>query len=260
MTNVLPQSGILTVNNVYYRYTIDKETSADTKVHIRNINAVDGGYIFNQTDDWNQLPGSTINKMIPTNDIPREYWGNGSITVEGEGSLSNPSVAYGYKINLCQANPLYSPQCPGYIQALYQWLLDNGLIGEDIDINDPLLDEYVQKALDDLSETDKPEELKEQIVEEEEKEEQSMEDKLAVGGAAEKIANAAQQASVMRSLSTVPAFEKYYKPMIPGGEYNDSIELQDGEISDNTRALRNLAQDGLHRDMVRSQYDNIKNP
>ncbi len=34
-----------------------------------------------------------------------------------------------------------------------------------------------------------------------------------------------------------------------------TIELKDTEIKDNTRALRNLAQDKLHRTIVRSQYD-----
>ena len=35
----------------------------------------------------------------------------------------------------------------------------------------------------------------------------------------------------------------------------DTIELKDTEIKDNYKALRNLAQDNLHRTIVRSQYD-----
>lgn len=253
MDNVFPPEAGISVNGVFYRYTMNKDRNADAQVNIRNENAIDGGYIFNQTDDWSGQSGATINKLVPVPDIPRKYWGEGSITVDGDGQVTNPTVLYTYQADLCY-NPLYSPSCPGYLMALYQWLLDNGLIGEEVDINDPYFDKYVQEALDRKTEQEEQEQ-QEEVVEEEEKEEESMEDKLAITGAAEKIADAAAQAAMLQSMANLPVFTSYYSSIIPGGSYSDTIVLKDKQLPDNRRAMRSLAQQQLHNDMVDSQYN-----
>ena len=94
MTNVLPQQAGLQVSNVIYQYTAIKDPDSDMLVHVQNENAQGDGYIFRETDDWSQLPGNTINKIIPVADLPIQLWGNGSIEVEGDGSVTDPTVAY----------------------------------------------------------------------------------------------------------------------------------------------------------------------
>jgi hypothetical protein len=42
---------------------------------------------------------------------------------------------------------------------------------------------------------------------------------------------------------------------IQGGVYEESVILEDTTLPDNASVMRNLAQDGLHQTMVRSQYD-----
>jgi hypothetical protein len=253
MNDVLPPEAGITINNVFYRYTMNKDPAGNAEVTIQNENAIDGGYIFTYTDNWDGLPGSTINRLVPVDDIPRAYWGDGSIEVTGDGTVTDPTVAYSYRTDFCY-NPLYSPECPGYWLALYQWLLDNGLINQQIDVNDPFFDKYVQDALNRVTEQEEQEE-QEEIVEEEKEEEESMEDKLSVAGAAEKIADAAAQAAMLQSMANLPVFETYYSSNIPGGSYNETVKLIDKELPDNRRAMRSLAQQRLHSEMVDSQYN-----
>jgi hypothetical protein len=60
---------------------------------------------------------------------------------------------------------------------------------------------------------------------------------------------------MMQQLASTGTLDGYYSATIEGGSYEDTITLEDSNIEDNTRALRNLAQDSLHRTLVRSQYD-----
>jgi len=59
----------------------------------------------------------------------------------------------------------------------------------------------------------------------------------------------------MQQLAATGTLDSYYGTVIEGGKYEETITLQDGVIEDNNKALRNLAQDNLHRTLVRSQYD-----
>ncbi len=150
---------------------------------------------------------------------------------------------------------LYTPSCPDYESALYQYLLDNNLIDNEPDIDDPYYDEWVKFQLDRKAEQKEEEAKKEEKAKEEEQEELKMERALSVAGAAEQIANPMQQLAMMQQLASTGTLDSYYGATIEGGTYEDSIELKDAEIKDNTKALRNLAQDKLHRTIVRSQYD-----
>ena len=69
MTNLLPAQAGLQVNGVVYRYTAVKNTDDDMVVHVQNENARGAGYIFRSSDDWSGLPGNTINKVVPVNNV-----------------------------------------------------------------------------------------------------------------------------------------------------------------------------------------------
>lgn len=249
MMDILPVPDGLMINGIIYRYTIEKDPEAAAKVHIQNENAIDEGYIVRKTDDWTNLPGSTINSSIMLPDIPGRYFGEGSIEVEGEGSVIDPSVVYSYKMDPCFI-PLSDPSCPGFANALYDWMKANGLLPDDATIDDPFFNEYVQAALDqevNLEEED--------VKKEEEKEEDEEIEKLNAGASVEALADPAAQAAIMQALSTIPNFDQYYAVNIQGGVYEEVLVLEDAQLPDNTSAMRNLAQDSLHRSMVRSQYD-----
>ena len=250
MKDVLPVPGGLMINGVIYQYTTQKEVEADMKVHIQNENANGEGYIFRQTDDWSGVPGSTINRLVRLPNVPGEYFGDGSIEVEGEGTVSNPMVRYSYMLDPCFV-PLTDPSCPGYLRALYDWLKENGLLGDDVEFDDPLFNEFVQKVLNRETEVEEDEEEARQ----EEKEEEDEEiEKLNAGASIEALGDPAAQAAIMQALSTIPNFENYYAVSIQGGVYEETVVLEDKELPDNRSAMRNLAQDTLHRSMVRSQY------
>ena len=138
---------------------------------------------------------------------------------------------------------------------MYQYLLDNDLINNEPDVNDPFYDEWVQFQLERKAEEQEEEQAEKEKQEEEEQEELKMERALSVAGAAEQIANPMQQLAMKQQLASTGTLDSYYGATIEGGTYEDTIELKDTEIKDNYKALRNLAQDKLHRTIVRSQYD-----
>jgi hypothetical protein len=114
-----------------------------------------------------------------------------------------------------------------------------------------LFNEFVQKVLNRETEVEEDEEEARQ----EEKEEEDEEiEKLNAGASIEALGDPAAQAAIMQALSTIPNFENYYAVSIQGGVYEETVVLEDKELPDNRSAMRNLAQDTLHRSMVRSQY------
>ena len=90
MDNIFPTPPGLEVNAVLYNYTIQKQIQDSVTVNVQNENANGTGYIFRETDEWKpgSLGGTQINKVIGLPNVPREYWGNGSIDVTGNGSGS----------------------------------------------------------------------------------------------------------------------------------------------------------------------------
>lgn len=89
MSSILPSIPGVDINGMVYRYTTNKETDADMKVHIGNKNANGEGYMFRKTDDWSGVPGNTIVRTFSFRNVPSVLWGDGSIEVEGEGSVEN---------------------------------------------------------------------------------------------------------------------------------------------------------------------------
>lgn len=250
MNDILPTPEGLLVNGVIYQYTTEKEREDAMKVHIQNENAQGDGYVFQQTDDWTGVPGNTINRVLTLPNIPGDYFGDGSIEVEGEGMVADPTVRYSYRLDPCFI-PLTDPSCPGYAEALYDWMKENNFLEEDIDINDPLFDEFVQDVLNRDTEVEEEEE----IARDEEDEEDEEIERLNADASIEALGDPATQDAMLQAMSTVPNFENYYDVSIQGGVYEETIVLEDKELPDNRRAMRSLATDALHRSMVRSQYE-----
>lgn len=257
MGTVLPDTSLpgmsLEINGLTYSYTMNKNLEDDAKVHIRNENAIGSGYIFEETDDWSGKNGTNIQKYFRLPYINSSYWGKGEMALEGKGEITNPYVVYNYRLTVeeskfnCTTSPLLDPSCPGYQDALLKYLAN---LETEPDINDPFYDEWVQSQLDNKTEIEEAEENKPK----EEKEEKDLEKDLG-SNTIDSIIDASQQEAVMAALSAIPKIESYYEVIILGGEYQETLKLEDKEIPDNRRALRNLASDSNHRTMVRSQYD-----
>lgn len=254
MENVLPPESGLVVNGLIYRYSVEKDPSSDLQVTIQNEYSMGEGYIIQHTDDWSQLPGNTINKMLSFGNIPREYIGNGEVSINGEGTISNSYIAYSYRYDECYI-VLSNPSCPGYDRALYDWLKNNGLLDKGPDVNDPFYDEWVQLTLNREVEIDTENEnvdLKDIKDEEEDSGIAALNADVDIEG----FVDGAAQAAIIQSYSTIPKFDSYYTTTIAGGVYEDVLVLDDRELQDNSDVLSNLTEDRLHRDMVRSQYEN----
>ena len=248
MDNVLPPQAGLTIGGVIYEYTTEKDPNSDLTVSVQNENALDDGYIFRETDDWSGLPGNTIRKLIPVPHIPREYFGKGEIELNGEGQVVDPTVRYAYRFDECYV-VLSNPDCPGYENALYNYLLENGYLdGRDISPDDPYYDQWVQVQLD------REVEIEDEEFEGDEEIDEEIEE-LNGNASIDKIADVVIQKQIMVELANVTLLDTYSGMDIAGGVYEETIVLQDSQIRDNRKALRNLAQQQTHRDMVRSQYE-----
>ena len=254
MDSVLPDYSqpwiSLQIMGLAYRYTMVKDPESDAIVWVRNEDT-EGGYIFEESDDWSGAPGMTVQKYFrfPYSDASR--WGDGSITVEGEGSVENARVTYNYKMDVdeqlmkCQGSPLADPGCPGFRDALLKLLQSIDSMSPD----DPFYDEWVQAQLN--QETEKEED--DSPPEESDEKESDMEKKLGGENTVEQLAG--DQGALLAELAQTAKIESYYIIQIDGGAYEETITLEGGTIEDNKRALRNLASDKTHKEMVRSQYD-----
>lgn len=248
MNSVLPNNTGLAVNGVIYKYSISKDPNTESKVSVQNENALGTGYIFRETDDWSYKPGSTINKSVPINNIPLEYWGTGSIVVDGDGDISNSKVTYTYKIDQC-ANPQLNPICDGYIDPLLNVSADN------VEYYDATKDSAVQNATEEADVEYIDEEEKELDDEEIEEIKKRLERALSASANALALANKVSQDAIISSMNISTNINSYYNKTIQGGVYNDTNRLVDREIPDNNQGLLNgLAQQLLHQKMIDMQY------
>jgi hypothetical protein len=222
---VAPVPG-LDISGVIYRYTAVKERADPFTVTVRNENPIDGGYIFSETDDWSGRSGQTINKLVPVGYIPIKYWGDGEIATTGVGSVEDPQVVYTYRF----IEPEVEQTVPA-LPTLYSAL------------DDP----YAQTAETDrdLYEDD---DLKDK---EGEEEKEDMEKALATGDA--DLNMAVGQTGMIAAMNPV-TMHNYYAMTLPGGVYRETVVLQGGEIKDNKRAFRSMANDRLHTEMVEEQW------
>lgn len=238
----------LDVTGVYYRYTIGKDPSADALVHVQNENALGSGYIFSETDDWSGIAGNTITKAVPVENIPLRYWGIGSIEVEGEGTISDASVIYAYRVDQC-ANPQSSPSCEGYELPTVPVTV------EEQESYDALEDEAYRIASEktDQEYQDEDAQIEEQSDEKERK--ARLERGLAASKNALALANGISQDAILAAMGYTADMNAYYAATIDGGSYADAPMLVDGKLPENRRGLRNgLAQQVLHEQMIDLQY------
>ena len=250
MPDLFPEANNLSVNGVFYQYTPVKKTEDDMKVHVQNEDAVNGGYIFRETDDWSGRPGGTpINKVIGVPNVPQKYWGKGSIDVEGTGSVIDTSVIYSYKFDDSCITPLSDPSCPGYNEAMLS-TINKIPVAE---VYDALGDENVKDVLDDKADLDE-EELEEK--EEEEEEEIDLENILSEIDISVMSAQTVAQNHLLKAMTLSVNIESYYAKNIQGGVYKETLSLEDKKLPDNKRGARlGLAQQQKHNEMVEMQYN-----
>jgi len=249
MTNVIPSVTGLTINDVIYQYTAVKKTADPMTVSIQNKNALGSGYIFRTVDDWSGLPGNSITKVVPVNNIPSAYWGDGQISVDGKGQVQNPLVFYQYKYDTCVNDPLSSPSCPGYDAARMKKLTMDS--AQPID---PLSNEYVKASLvapappaDEEKKTPPPENK------EKKNDKLAAEKKQIVNAIVSK--EAAQVAVQLEKMNNIPGLDQY-RLNIPGGTYNETIKYVDKKLPDSRKARSlGMAQEKLHGEMVDLQFN-----
>ena len=252
MGSVLPTPPGLDINTIIYKYTPRKDPDADMKVHVQNENALGTGYIFRETDDWSGQPGDVeLRKVVPViPNIPRAAWGDGSIEVEGDGTVEDAAVFYSYKVNPC-FDPQFDPNCPGYVTPIPDV--------PEIEIYDVTQDENVnlsseEQVLIDANEEIVEEELEEDAEEEEKRKREYRLAMLADTNAAQLFAEN-QRIQQMNEIMQAQVNNLYLNKTIQGGQYTESIKLVDGKLDENKQGLRNgLAQQLLHEQMIDMQY------
>lgn len=248
MSNVVPNVPGLGISGVFYQYTIDKDPAADALVHVQNENALGTGYIFRETDDWSGIAGNTITKGVPVPNIPLEYWGIGSIELEGEGSISDASVIYAYRVDEC-ANPQASPACEGYVPPA------TPVTTEQQATYDVLEDEAYRIATQKTEQEYKDEEAAKEDQSDDKERKARLERGLAASKNALALVNGISQDAILVAMSYTAGVDAYYAASIDGGSYADAPMLVDGKLPENKRGLRNgLAQQVLHEQMIGSQY------
>ena len=241
MKNVLPDASNLSVNGVFYQYTPVKVKEDAMTVHVQNENALGSGYIFRETDDWtNQVGGIPINKVVGVANIPEAAWGDGSIEVEGTGSVIDTRVIYSYQYDNTCANPIDDPTCPGYNDAI-QSVLNS--ISEPVPY-DTTSD--VKLVLDEKVELEE---------EEEEQDEDRLEKALSAVDVGVLDANTIAQDNLLLSLTAGVSVQSYYDKRIQGGVYEDTVDMSTVQMPDNKSGARvSLAQQIKHNEMVDMQY------
>ena len=223
------------VNSVVYRYTTDKEAEADMSVSVFNKH-IDGGYIYNQTDDWSGLPSGTIQRYIPLDNISSTLFGNGGITTEGDGTVKDATVIYNYRLK--QTYPI--EEVPLYIPD----------IQPDIELYNALEDDAVSSSEADVAYSDEEE------GEDTKPDKDRLRRALRAADAAIGNAMAASQDMMMQAMAAATNVDVYYAATIKGGVYTETTELLDTQLPDSKRGLRNgLAQQILHTKMVDEQYN-----
>ena len=61
--------------------------------------------------------GNSIFKLVPVDNILIDRWGDGSIEVEGEGTVEDATVVYNYRFDPC-FDPQSDPSCPDYVPPI----------------------------------------------------------------------------------------------------------------------------------------------
>ena len=246
MGNILPKVPGLDINGLIYRYRTVKNTEDAMKVHVSNLKAQGAGYIFRETDDWSGLPGNRITKSFALGNIPSGNWGNGSISVEGNGTVEDAIVVYSYRVDACY-DPQLNPGCVGYVKpapAVFK-----------VEVYDALEDDVVLVTLDSTTNFKYDQDGNRIVDDEEQKKETRLEMGLTASANALTMLRVEGQSAIIDAINLNTSLATYYNSSINGGKYGDVKTLTDANLPDNSKALRNnLAQQLLHEEMVQMQY------
>ena len=246
MNTILPQFTGISVNAVSYRYTAVKDPHDPMVVSVQNSNAQGTGYIFRTQDDWTGLPGNTITKTIPTDNIPIQYWGPGEMKIDGKGEVLNPYVLYSYRYDTCFGPVITDPRCPGYRPNI-----------PTINYSDPLNDEFIKKSLENklTLETEEEKERNSRWVKKEPESKKKSDVVSSTIKNALLTAEAAEQAATFQAMNTTPNFALYFKAL-PGGVYQETIKYVDKGMPDSKNRLKlNFSQEQLHNRLTGLQYN-----
>ena len=237
----------LRINGVYYQYTPVKNTEDDMLVHVRN-KKVGGGYIFSSTDDWSKLSGGIpITKGFLIDNLPIELWGDGSIDVEGDGSVVDANVIYSYKYNNDCLTPMSDPSCPGYTDAVLSMMGDHT-----IEAYDPMSDDNIQDVIEEKADL-------EEEPEKEASDKEMLQKILSSVDESVLTANVLSQNLLLFSMTRLVTLNPYYDKKLAGGTYKETIVLDGGNLPDNKKGARvGLAQQLLHTKMVGMQYESTE--
>jgi hypothetical protein len=243
MTNILPSITGLTVDGVIYQYTTVKNAADPMLVSVQNKNRLGDGYIFRSQDDWSGLRGNTITKLVPVNNIPGTYWGNGEINVDGRGEVRNTSVIYKYRYDTC-VDPLSSPACPGYDLAMLK-----KLSLKDTEPVDPLANDLVRAAIENKTLINEQQQIRQnELLLERKSKERTISPNSLLNPKDIKLA------IDLELLNNIPGLDQY-RININGGVYNDVLRYSDKILPDSRSARRlSLSQERMHRAIVDSQY------
>ena len=253
MSNLIPQQTGLTINSVIYRYTTEKNTEDDMLVHVQNENARGPGYIFRETDDWSGLAGNTINKTVPVGMIDISYWGNGSIEVEGNGSVSDAGVYYTYQYIPCE-DVQSDPTCPGYVDPTGAALVEQAI---EVDTSS---EEYIQAELDRKAnmKAQKEEEEREERKGFAESKEKEVRNNLEVLLGLDLGASLQREHDTLlhNALVATNYLPQIYFEEINGGDYPETVKLRDANLPDSRKGLRvGLASELRHQQLIDLQYE-----
>ena len=251
MRNVLPQQAGLEVTGVIYRYVAVKDPESDMIVYVQNEDAQnEGEYIFREADDWSGRPGNSIFKLVPTENILIDRWGDGSIEVEGEGSVEDATVVYNYRFDPC-FDPQSDPSCPDYVPPIPD------IPEVDLSMYDDMNAQFVQDDEDSkkMKMSDEEQEEMDRRKALAQKKREQLEIALGAGENPKLLDNVAQkQFDALEALAALPT--TYLKTVIDGGVYEETTVLVDGELPTNPKGRRvSMTQQLLHEQMVNAQYE-----
>lgn len=240
MTNILPKYTGLSVTAVNYQYTAKKQPQDPFVVTVQNLSATGDGYVFRSQDDWTGLPGNTITKTVPVNNIPGKQWGPGEITTQGVGEVVDYSLFYNYTYDTCNSAVVVDPGCPNYKSSAIFAYSEDEFVFNSYQVkkyaSDPLEEENSRKFV--LANS-------------------SAKAKSRSNNTAKNALLTAQALGLAQSfeaLNNLPGLAAYSQ-QIPGGVYKDVLQYADKKLPDSSNSRRlNMSQERLHNQLVDLQY------
>jgi hypothetical protein len=236
MTNVLPQAAGLTVGSVTYRYTAAKLPNDPLLVTVANQQARGTSYVFRSQDNWTGLSGNTITKTVGVDNIPGTYWGTGSISTQGIGSVQDVSVKYNYRYDTCGGTTSKDPSCPNYKteQTHTQDYVSTSDFVADYNVWSYLEDSsgIVESAIE-AEQTKKAQQLKKSVT---------------------NTLDNSRIAALLLAQNNYFSIPDYTRALY-GGIYSDTLTLRDSKLPDSRNGARiSFSQELLHTRMVDQQF------